>query len=374
MPVEIRPMDLPRDAMRFVKAWWPIYAGDPRWVPPLLTERKQFFDPKQNPYFQHADIQCFAAFKDGRIAGTISAQVDHRLQQSEPGTGLFGFFEFEEDEEVAARLIEAAAGWLRERGMTDMQGPFNFSANHEFGLLVDGFDTDPMLLNPHARAWYGPICERIGLEKRKDWYAYWLPFAEKPPEAIQKIADRFLERHPEVTLRPADMKNFDREIDVVFDIYNDAWEDNWGHVHMSEAEIRRVAKDLKQILDPNLVWIAEVDGEAVGVAITLWDFNQVAKKMNGRILPFGWWHYVFGRGSIDAVRIYVLGIKKKYQRWPLGAPLYVKIWESAVATGRKIRGGEASLILEDNFRMRGAIEKLGGEIYKTYRIYGKKLV
>lgn len=371
MAVEIRPANLPRDAVAFTKAWWPIYADDPHWVPPLISERKGFFDPAKNPWFQHADVQCFMAFRDGACVGTISAQIDRRMQEVEPNAGMFGFFEFIDDAEVAGALIDAAAAWLKSKGMTDMQGPFNFTPNHEFGLLIDGFDTDPMLLNPHSRSYMGAVCDKIGLEKRKDWYAYWIPYAPEPPETIKKISDRFLQRNPNIKLRPANMKDFDNEVRRVFEIYNDAWSENWGHVHMEESEIRRVAADLKQIMDPNLVWIAELDGEAIAVAITLWDFNQVAKKMNGRIFPFGWWHFLFGKGKIDAIRVYVLGVKKAHQHLPIGAPLYVKTWEEGVK--RKVRGAEASLILEDNHRMRGAIEKLGGHIYKTYRIYGKKL-
>ena len=371
MAIDIRPIEFPRDTLKFVKSWWPIYEGDDMWVPPLLMERKDFFNPKKNPYFKHADVQGFMAFKDGRAVGTITATVDHRLQEVEPGVGMFGFLEFIDDDEVAKKLLDAAQTWLAERGMTDMQGPFNLSPNHEFGLLVDGFDTPPMLLNPHARDYYGPVLDRLGLEHRKDWYAYWIDYAPEPPKLVTRISERLLKRHPEITLRPAKMANFDKEVDAIFEIYNDAWDDNWGHVHMSEEEILRVAKDLKQVLDPNLVWIAEVEGEAVGVAVALWDFNQVAKKMNGRILPFGWYHFLTGAKKIDALRIYVLGIKKAYQHLPLGAPLYTEIWREAAA--RKPRGAECSLILEDNFRMRGAIEKLGGKIYKTYRVYGRRL-
>lgn len=372
MSVDVRPIEFPRDTVKFVKSWWPIYADDPQWVAPLVMERKDFFNPAKNPYFKHADIQGFMAFRDGKAVGTICATVDHRLQDIEPGVGMFGFHEFINDAEVAKALLDAAADWLRERGMTDMQGPFNLSPNHEFGLLVDGFDTPPMLLNPHSREYYGPLMDEVGMETRKNWFAYWIDYKPEPPKIIQKISERLMKRHPEITFRKAEMKNFDAEVDALFEIYNDAWSDNWGHVHMSEEEIRRVAKDLKMVLDTDLVWIAEANGEAIGVAVALWDFNQVAKKMNGSLFPFGWWHFVTGKSKIDAVRIYVLGIKKEWQHLPLGAPLYVNIWGEVIK--RKVRGAECSLILEDNHRMRGAIEKLGGEIYKTYRIYGRRLV
>jgi hypothetical protein len=366
MAVEVQPLELPRDAVRFVKSWWPIYRDDPHWVPPLIAERKQFLDPAKNPYFKVASVQCFLALRDGVPVGTIAATVDQRHQESEPGVGFFGFFEFVDDEEVAGALLRAAEGFLRERGMTSVRGPFNFNTNHEFGLLIDGFDTDPCVANPHNRAYYPAMYERLGLAKAMDWYAYWLDKGPTP-KTIQAINDRFLARHPEVTLRKVDMSRFDQEADLFYEIYNDAWEDNWGHIHFTPEEFRFTAQGLKQVINPDLCWFAHVDGELAGASVTLPDFNQVAKKMNGRIFPFGWWHFLVGRKRIDALRVFTLGIRTKFQKLPLGAPLYVKTWEE----GQKlpIRGAECSLILENNVRMRGAMEKMGGRIYKTYRTY-----
>lgn len=368
--IEVRPIELPGDAARFVKSWWPIYATDPHWVPPLISERKQFLDPAKNPYFGYATVQCFMAFRDQVPVGTIAATVDHKLQEQEPGVGLFGFFEFENDEAVARSLFVAACDWLREKGMKVARGPFNFNTNHEFGLLIDGFDTDPCIANPHNRDYYGAMYERIGLAKAMDWYAYWMDKGPIP-DRVKRVADRFMERHPNVTLRKADMSKWDQEIESFFEVYNDAWESNWGHIHFARDEFMFVAQGLKQVVNPDLVWFAYVDGEVAGAVVTLPDFNQVAKKMNGRVFPFGWWHYLTGRGRIDALRVFVLGIKHKYQNLPLGAPLYIKTWEEGMKM--PIRGAEASLILEENHRMRGALEKLGARIYKTYRTYEASL-
>lgn len=368
--IQVRPAQLPADAARFVKTWWPIYADDPHWVPPLVFERKEFLDPGRNPYFRNADIQCFIAYRDDVAVGTIAATVDKSAQASEPGVGFFGFFEFVDDESVAHCLLETAAGWLAERGMKVARGPYNFNSNHEFGLLVDGFDTDPCIANPHNRAYYPAMYEKIGLHKAMDWYAYWMDKGPTPPK-IEKIALRFLERNPSVTLRKLDLSRFEEECELFYEIYNDAWEDNWGHIHIPREEFEFMAKGLKQIINPDLCWFAYVDDEVAGASITLPDYNQVVKRMNGRLFPFGWWHFLTGRRRIDALRVFVLGVKQKYQRLPLGAPLYLKTWEE----GKKlpIRGAEASLILETNFRMRGALEKLGGRIYKTYRTYELKL-
>jgi hypothetical protein len=370
MAVEVQPIELPRDAAKFIKAWWPINEGEPGWVPPLMMDRKKFFDPKRNPYFKYADVQCFYATKDGNPAGTIAATVDHGAQKLTPGVGYFGFFEFVDDQAVAQALLDAACAWLKAKGMTEAQGPYNFNTNHDFGLLIDGFDTPAAIANPHGRPYYGPMAEKIGLTKKIDWYAYWLD-AGPMPQQVNNIAERFMKRHPNVKLRMVDMSQFDREIRIFHDIYNDAWEDNFGHVHMSEEEFMALAADFKQVIDPRLCWIAEVDGLPVALTVTLPDYNQVFKKMNGSLFPFGWFYFLRGKAYITQLRVFILGVKKAYQKMPLGAPLYIKTWEEGLKMG--IKGAEASLIVEDNFRMRGAMEKLGGRIYKTYRIYTRPL-
>ncbi|MFT4626664.1 MAG: hypothetical protein ACI8PZ_005342 [Myxococcota bacterium] len=371
MAIEVRPVELPGDIARFCKSWWPIYADDPQWVPPLIFERKDFLNPSVNPYFKHADVQLWMAFRDGKIVGTISAQVDHELQEHEPGIGMFGFFEFVNDVEVARALFDTACAWLGERGMKVARGPFNFNTNHEFGLLVDGFDTPPMIANPHNRDYYSTVYEALGMESAKDWYAYWLDYAKQPPDLITRMAERFMKRSKQLTIRTLDMSRYDEEVKLFLAIYNDAWEDNWGHVRVTDEEFLWMAKGLKEIIDPSLCFFAFMGDDVAAAAITLPDYNQVVKKMNGGLFPFGWWHWLTGRKKIDAVRVWVLGVKKEYQRLPLGAPLYLKTWQEGAR--RNIRGAEASLILHDNHRMRGAIEKLGARIYKTYRTYERSL-
>lgn len=369
--VDIRAIRLPQDAGAFVKSWFPLYADDPHWVAPLIFERKQFLNPKKNPYFKAATVQCFMAYRGGTAVGTISAQVDHALQEDEPGVGMFGFFEFEDDEAVARGLFEVACAWLKEQGMTKVRGPFNFSSNHEFGLLVDGFDTDPCIANPHNRAYYGAMYERLGLIKAMDWYAYWLVNDGDVDPRFVKISERMLKRNPNIELRQGDMKTFDTDIKLFWELYNDAWERNWGHVHLTEEEFMFTAEGLKQVLDPQLIWYAFIDGEMAAASVTLPDWNQVVKRMNGRLFPFGWFTFLTGRKTIDHLRVFVLGVKHKFQKMPLGALLYVKTWETGAQMG--VKGAEASLILETNHRMRSALEKLGGTVYKTYRSYELEL-
>jgi GNAT superfamily N-acetyltransferase len=364
--VEVRSISLPRDAAAFVRSWWPIYDDDPHWVPPLLFERKRFLDPAVNPYFAVADVQCFMATRDGQPVGTIGAAVDHNYQREDPGAGFFGFFEFVDDEAVSRALFEAACAWLGEQGMNRALGPFSFNSNHEFGLLVDGFDTDPMVANPHNRSWFERHYLALGLEPVMDWYAYWMVTGEID-ERMVRIANRTLSRHPEITIRNIDMKQFDREVALLHAIYDDAWERNWGHVKMERAEFEYLAEGFKSFIDPRFCFIVEVDARAVALAVSLPDMNPVVKKMNGGLWPFGWFHYLVGRRKIDQLRMFMLGVKQEYQKLPLGALLYAKTWEAGVKAG--IRAGEASLILENNHRMRGSLEKMGSRIYKTYRSY-----
>ena len=365
MNIEVRPIELPRGADAFLKTWWPIYRSDPHWVPPLLYERKQFLNPKVNPYFKVADVQCFLAKRDGKAVGTIAATWDHELQKSDPGVGLFGFYEFPDDEGVARPLFDAAMAWLHRRGAKKAWGPFNFNPNHDFGLLVDGFDTDPMVANPHNRPYYDAMYQRLGMRKMHDWYAYWMEGAV--PGRVAAIAKRFMDHHPNITVRPFDKSNFASEMRLFRDIYNDAFEHNWGHVYINDAEFAWMGKNFKPLLDPRLCYLVYVDGECAGAMVTLPDFNQVLKKCNGRLFPFGWWHLFIKRPKIDGVRVFVLGVKHKYQHLALGAPLYVTTWEAAKAMG--FHHAEASLILDENYRVRGALEKVGARIYKTYRIY-----
>ncbi|MEZ4321980.1 MAG: N-acetyltransferase [Myxococcota bacterium] len=364
--IEVRQVQFPGDAKAFIDTWWPIYEGNPHWVPPLRIDILRFLNPGKNPFFQTADVQPFIAYRDGRAVGTIAATVDRQLATTEPGVGLFGFFEFIDDRAVSAALYEAARTWLKGRGMTHIRGPFNFNTNHEFGLLTDGFDDIPCVANPYNAPYYPDHYEALGLEKVRDWYAYWMD-RNGPPDVVKKIAERFMKRHPEVEIRPLDMKRYWEQCEEFWQLYNDAWEDNWGHIHMAKDEFMEKARGLKQIIEPKLALMAYVDGVPAAASLTVPDYNQVAVKMNGRIFPFGWWHFLTGRKKIDRLRVLVLGVKKEFQKLPLGAPLYLRTWEVAWDMG--MNGVEASLILEDNHRMRGALEKLGLRIHKTYKVY-----
>lgn len=371
MAVEVKPVTFPKDAVRFCKVWWHVYRDDPHWVPPLLMDRKKFFDVDNHPYYNVADVAAWIAYKDGLAVGTIGVAHDRDLQASMPGYGAFGFFEFIDDEEVASALLETGRAWLKERGLDRMVGPMNWSPNHEFGLLVSGFDTDPLVANPHNAAYYPRIYDAIGLVPNKTYYAYWLDNRPEPPR-IFKIVDRVLKRNPGIRVRPVRKKDWENELQIVRDVYNDAWHDNWGHVRVRPEEFDYLAKDMKMLVEEDLCYVVEVDGEVAGVSVTFPDYNVLAKKMNGRLLPFGWWHFVFGKKAVfNQLRVFILGVKQEYQHLPLGALMYAETWKAG--RRREVRGVEASLILHDNIGMRGAMEKMGGFVYKNYRLYEGKL-
>ena len=365
--VEVTPLSLPRDTVRFVKTWFTIYENDPHWVPPLYLERKRFFDPARNPYFASARVQCFVASREGRDVGTIAAVVDEVHQKQEPGTGFFGFFEFVDDVEVARALFEAASEWWLERGMTRALGPFNFNTNHEFGLLVDGFDSDPYVANPHNSAYYPEIYEALGLVRAMDWYAYGIDPKLPGIKRMRRLGERVLSRHPEIEIRTLDLARYEDEVALLHEIYDDAWEQNWAHVRVSDQEFAFLAEGFKSIIDPELCYVAEVGGRPAAISVTFPDLNQVVKKMRGRVFPFGWWYLLFRKRYIDQLRVFMLGVAREFQSLPLGAVLYARTFDVALSKG--YRFGEASLILENNLRMRGALEKLGATIEKTYRNY-----
>ncbi len=365
--VEVTPISLPGDALRFVKTWFRIYENDPHWVPPLLVERKRFLNPKKNPYFKVAEVQCFVATRGGRDVGTISATIDRVYQEEQPGTGFFGFFEFIDDSEVASALLDAAREWLVARGMSRLIGPFNFNTNHEFGLLVDGFEDDPYIANPYNSSYFPKIYEQLGLRPVMDWYAYHVDTEMPGVKRMQRVGHRLLSRHPEITIRSLDLSRFDEEVEMIREIYRDAWEQNWGHVRVTDEEFVFIAAGLKQVIDPDLCLVAEVDGRTAAISVTLPDMNQVVKKMNGRLLPFAWRHFLTRKSTIDRVRVFMLGVAEEFQSLPLGAALYARSFEVGSAKG--LGRGEASLILENNVRMRGALEKMGATISKTYRNY-----
>ena len=363
----------PRLVDRFIRLPWAIYRDDPAWVPPLRADVRKVLD-RSHPFHDHADVEYFLAFRGDRPVGRIAAIVNRLYNEfHDARTGFIGLFECEDDPAAAGALLDAAAGWLRERGMIEAMGPFNLSTNDELqspGILLDTFDRPPLLLMGHNPPYYATLFEGEGWTKEKDLLAYWLE-ADAPPDRLVRALDRLGSSVEGLTIREMDLRRLGEEVERVKEVYNAAWERNWGFSPLTDAEIAHMAKDLKPIADPRFALLAEIHGEPVGFALALPDFNQVLRHMNGRLLPFGIFKMMWYRRRIDRMRVFTLGLKPEYRRTGIDALLYLRIYQNGIPAG--LGRGEASWILEDNWGMRRALERMGGFIYKTYRVYGKRL-
>ncbi len=362
----------PGDSLRpFIDLAWKTNAGDPNWVPPLRMAVEPLLDRRKHPFHRHAEVAYFLAERGGEAVGRVAAIVNRAHNDYHGDTvGFFGFFESVDDPAVAGALLDAAAGWLRARGRTVMRGPMNFSTNEECGLLVDGFDSPPTIMMTHNPRFYGALLEGAGMEKARDLLAYWIP-GGRVPERLVRGAER-IARRDRVRVRTLRMDRLDEEIRIIERVYNAAWNRNWGFVPMTAAEFAAMAKDLKPVADPDLCLIAEVDGEAVGFSLALPDLNQALKHLpDGRLFPFGLLKLLWHKRKIDVARLITLGFTPEYQKAGLGTLLYLKTFETGIRKG--YRGAEASWILEDNWEMRRAIERIGAYVVKTYRIYDRAL-
>lgn len=360
---------------RFIRVPMRINEKDPNYIAPLMFERMEALSPKHNPFFQHAEVQLWLANKDGRDVGRISAQIDHlaRTNPEEP-TGYFGMIAAEDDAEIFAALFATAETWLRDRGRCEAIGPLNLSINEEVGLLIEGFETPPMLMMPHDAPFTASRIEEQGYAKVKDVFAYISGIPVFTP-GVQARLNRPLP--PGMVLRPVRMERFEEELHLLVEIWNDAWSENWGAAPITEAETKYLGQSLKLILHPKLLWFLEIDGEAVGFGALLPNLNDAIHDLQGKLAPFGWAKLLW-RLKIRGVkrgRVPLMGVKKKFSRDRRGifAPFVIldAIRREGVKLG--ITEAEYSWILEDNLPMRHILEGFGAHIYKTYRLYGKKI-
>ncbi len=364
-----------RDRLRFVKAQWQFYRGDRNWVPPLIFDRMKLLDVQGNPFYEHSKLALFLAEERGIPVGRIAAIInDNHNRTHNDRVGFFGFYESINSQEVTSAMLDAVAEWLALHGMKDIRGPVNPSMNDECGLLVEGFDRPPVVLMPYNPPYYATLLEGWGLQKVMDLYAYLLDQETYRSEKLERMIGLIRERTG-VKIRAMDFRNrqqFRRDVTTIKELYNSAWEKNWGFVKMTDAEFDYLAADLKQIADPNLVLIAEVGGRAVGFGLALPDINQcLIANRSGRLVP-GLWHLLTKRRRITMLRIIVLGILEQYRRTGIDAVLYWEIGERAKARG--IRWGEASWILETNDPMNHALEHtMRGRLYKKYRLYQRTI-
>lgn len=360
---------------RFIRLPERLHRDDPHYIAPLRLERRDALTLK-NPFFGRADVQFWIARKDGRDVGRISAQIDRRALELHPNaTGQFGLIAAEDDPDIFRALLATAEEWLRNRGMKHMQGPFNLNINEEIGLLVDGFDTPPMLLMGHDKPYAGRRIEELGFRKQKDVYAYLYDLSVDLPDGARRLIARDLPQN--LTLRRIDLGRYDQEIRVVTGIFNDAWLDNWGFVPLAEDEIDHLAKSLKLLLDPRLVRIVELNGEPVGFIVALPNLNEAIRDLGGRLFPFGWAKLLWRLkvAGVKTARVPLMGIKRSASRGVIGSLLPFLLIDAvrkdAIPMG--FTHVELSWILEDNMPMRRINESLGGVAYKTYRVYEKAI-
>ncbi len=373
--VVVTPVQSRADREAFIMFPYGLYKDDPNWVPPLVMERRDFLDPKKNPWFEFGTVELFLARRNGQVMGRIAAVNDPHYNAFH-GTqhGFFGMFECVDDPQVAKGLFDAAAQWCRAQGFTSFMGPVNFSTNYECATLIEGFEAPPVLLMSYNPRYYPALYDACGFAKAKDLYAWELSSHVAPPERVVRIAEKIRTREG-ITVRAVRMKELEVEIQRIKDIYNAAWEKNWGFVPMTEKEFDHLARDLKQLVVPDLLLIAEVKGEPVAFSMTLPDANVAFKAAGGRLtkwgLPIGLAKLVMASRKIKRLRLVTLGIKPGYRRRGLDAILYLDTLRTARQLG--YTGGEISWTLEDNDLVNRAIESMGGRKYKTYRMYERPL-
>jgi GNAT superfamily N-acetyltransferase len=364
-----------RDLARFVDVPFVLHANHPQWVPPLKLERRLFLSRRMNAFFKHGEAEYFLAWRDGRPAGRVSAHIDHAYNAFHAQRwGWFGFLEFEDDPRVAEALLAAAAKSLAERGCERMVGPADFAMNDESGILIEGFELPPMLRqNWHPRYYSGHV-EEAGLSKAVDLLMWNLEIADRSRvlPVIFELAAK-LEAEHRIRVRHMRRTQLRRDLNAFAEIYNSAWSSNWGFVPYSKEDLDAYAQELQLVFDKHWCWIAEhLDtGEVVGMAMSFPDINQVLAKMNGRVLPLGWWHFLRKGRIMDRVRVGFLGVKPSYQHTGVAAKLYEEHFNAAAT--RRQSGGEMGWILETNTAMNRAMEGMGGRIVKRYRMYERTL-
>jgi hypothetical protein len=370
---EVRPVRTARDKREFLEVPYRLYRNSPHWIAPLRIAQKDILNTGRHPFYKTSDAEMFLAERDGRIVGRIMAILNHAHNEFQnERVGFFGFFEVENDQQAAASLIDAARDWVRARGADVIRGPVNPSTNYECGLLVEGFDLDPMVMMTYNPPYYAELLEACGMKKAMDLYAYDIAASYfNHSNKLQRVAER-LRKKSNISVRTVNMKDFKNEVGIVRRVYNDAWSRNWGFVPMSEEEFDHLAKDLKQIVDPRVVLIAEQEIEgggrrSVGFLLAVPDINRALKKINGRLLPLGLLKLLWHSRKLGAIRVITMGGIIELQNLGIGSILLDEIYRRAPAAD--LGTGEMSWVLENNVMMNRAAEMVGGRRSKTYRIY-----
>jgi GNAT superfamily N-acetyltransferase len=338
-------------------------------VPPLISNQKVLLNPGKHPFYKHAEAQFFLALLRGKVLGRIAALVDHEHNRvHDEKTGFFGFFESIDDSAVSDKLFSAAYDWVKSRKMINFRGPVNPCQNEDCGLLVNAFDLPPVLMMPYNPPYYEQLLEGFGLKKAMDLFAYRIEASSRKPEKLVRVAE-LLRKKKKISVRPIDMKNFDAEAKKVWYVYNNAWSKNWGFVPMTKDEFQHLARNLKPVVDPELALMAEINGEPIGFSLALPNINEALIRLKGRLFPTGFAKLIWYSRKIRSIRIIIMGVIHEYRNQGIDAIFYLDTWRNAAKKG--FTWGEMSWILENNEMMNRVAQMLGGNIYKTYRMYQK---
>ncbi|MEO5717139.1 MAG: GNAT family N-acetyltransferase [Chthoniobacterales bacterium] len=374
--VDITPVVTRAERDAFIGFPWEIYRDDPAWVPPLRLERKEFLDRKKHPFYQHGEACLLLARRAGKIVGRIMASDDPNYNaEHDSNVGCFGLFETIDDQEVASALLGAAADWLRARGRSEIMGPIDYSTNYVCALLIEGFQHPPTLLTPHNPPYYAALIEGAGFRKEMDWYAWWFDQPDDARRRLQRISKRFA-NSLDVIIRPVKMKDLAGESRRLREIYNRAWEKNWGFVPFTTAEFDHLIKELKPLAEPDYTLIAEVGDQPVGFLLYLPDINVALRHLpDGRLftwgLPIGIAKLLYYKSRLKTGRLVALGVVPEFRRHGVAEKLVLRIIEEAMIKNGVT--GECSLILENNRLMNHFLEAIGADRYKTYRIYERAI-
>jgi GNAT superfamily N-acetyltransferase len=368
--VVVRPVSSRRDIKEFIELPFRLHSNSGVWVPPLRLERRLFLMRSQNAFFTHGDAQLFLAERDGRVVGRISAQYDQAFNEFHKNTwGMFGFLELEDAPDILPPLLDAARAWLKAHGREYAIGPMDFTINDESGVMIEGFEREPMIKEPWHPPYYQARCEQAGLEKAMDLLMYELQISDRSKilPVIFRLAEKVEPRYG-IKVRRMTRRGLRKDMDRFAAVYNAAWSDNWGFVPFSKKDLDVYTQKMHLVFDPDWYMVAETaDGDTAAVAITVPDINQVLRKMNGRLLPLGWWYFLRRRKIIDRVRVGFLGVAPEYQHTGVAAKLYVEHFDTSART--QVKWGEMGWILETNHNMNKAMEAMGGRVVRRYRVY-----
>jgi hypothetical protein len=366
--MEITTVKTKTDLMKFIKFPWKVYKDDPYWVPQLISETKTILDVNKNPFWKHSELKMFVARDKGEIVGRIAGVIDRNyIQFQNDNCGFFAFFECINNNSVARMLLDSVRNWLKEKGITRMIGPTAPSTNDEMGLLYEGYDSSPYLMMPYNPEYYHDLLLAYGLKKAKDLYAYYLHSEKLPRKRLDTLAKGVMRRIPELSVRPLNMKEFDSEMRRAKEVYNSAWEKNWGFVPWTDEEFYWQCKKLKPLVVRQLVLLAFVKDKPIGILIAVPDYNRVMKKLNGKLGPVELIKFLWYKNKLHSIRIMVMGMIKEYRMRGIEGLMYWHVINNGLKLG--YYEGEMSWILEDNEMMCRAAEMLGGKLYKKYRVY-----